>query len=47
MDPWDAAGYFGINLQTLFEVYGHHDPDHLREAADKMARPKKRGSSRE
>lgn len=42
MDPWDASGYFGINLQTLLEVYGHHHPDHLREAADKMARPKSR-----
>jgi integrase len=41
MDPWDAAGYFGINLQTLLEVYGHHHPDHLRDAAAKMARPKK------
>jgi len=40
MDPWDATGYFGINLQTLLEVYGHHHPDHLREAAGKMARPK-------
>jgi integrase len=45
MDPWDAAGYFGINLQTLLEVYGHHHPDHLREAADKRARPKKRRTS--
>jgi len=41
MDPWDAAGYFGINLQTLLSVYGHHHPDHLRDAADKMARPKR------
>ncbi|MCW5720853.1 MAG: site-specific integrase [Devosia sp.] len=42
MDPWDASGYFGISLQTLLEVYGHHHPDHLRDAAEKMARPKKR-----
>ena len=40
MDPWDAAGYFGLSLQTLLDVYGHHHPNHLREAADKMARPK-------
>ena len=40
MDPWDAAGYFGLNLQTLLDVYGHHHPNHLREAAEKMARPK-------
>lgn len=42
MDPWDASGYFGLNLQTLMDVYGHHHPDHLREAAQKMARPKSR-----
>jgi len=40
MDPWDAAGYFGLNLQTLLDTYGHHHPNHLREAADKTARPK-------
>lgn len=44
MDPWDASGYFGINLQTLINVYGHHHPDHLRDAAEKMARPRKRAS---
>lgn len=38
MDPWDASGYFGLSMQTLLEVYGHHHPDHLRDAADKMAR---------
>jgi hypothetical protein len=42
MDPWDASGYFGLNLQTLLDVYGHHHPNHLREAAEKMARPKVR-----
>lgn len=42
MDPWAASGYFGLNLQTLMDVYGHHHPDHLREAAAQMARPKKR-----
>lgn len=41
MDPWAASGYFGINLQTLISTYGHHHPDHLREAAKKMARPAK------
>lgn len=32
MDPWAASGYFSLNLQTLTENYGHHHPDHLREA---------------
>lgn len=40
MDPWDASGYFGLSLQTLLEVYGHHHPDHLRDAAEKMGRRK-------
>ena len=40
MDPWDASGYFGLSLQTLLDTYGHHHPNHLREAANKMARPK-------
>ncbi len=39
IEPYDAAGYFGLNLQTLLDVYGHHHPEHLRAAADKMARP--------
>jgi integrase len=41
MDPWDASGYFGLSMQTLLEVYGHHHPDHLRDAADKMGRARK------
>ena len=41
MDPWAASGYFGLNLQTLTENYGHHHPDHLRQAVETMARPKR------
>lgn len=41
MDPWDASGYFGLSMQTLLEVYGHHHPDHLRDAADKMGKPRR------
>lgn len=41
MDPWDASGYFGLSLDTLIRVYGHHHPDHLRDAAEKMARARK------
>jgi len=41
MDPWDASGYFGLSMQTLLEVYGHHHPDHLRDAAEKMGKPKR------
>jgi integrase len=27
-DLWDAAGYLGMTVQTLENVYGHHHPDH-------------------
>lgn len=38
MYPWAASGYFGLNLQTLTENYGHHHPDHLREAVKVIER---------
>lgn len=41
MDPWDASGYFGLSLDTLIRVYGHHYPDHLRDAAEKMGKARK------
>lgn len=44
MDPYAASGFFGLNLQTLLENYGHFHPNHLREAADIMARPRKRAN---
>jgi integrase len=34
VDPWQAAGFLGMSVQTLLEVYGHHHPDYMREAAD-------------
>lgn len=40
MTPWDAAGFFGITIDMLTKVYGHHSPSHLREAADAMVRPR-------
>src|SRR5262249_4297199 len=27
-DMWEAAGYLGMTVETLEEVYGHHHPDH-------------------
>ena len=35
-DKWAAAGYFGMTLDTLESVYGHHHPDHLRSAVEAM-----------
>jgi integrase len=53
-DPWQAAGYLGMSVKTLLEVYGHHHPDYLKDAVSKMtakptasASPQKRGESRE
>lgn len=34
VDPWQAAGHLGMTLKTLERVYGHHHPDHQREAAE-------------
>jgi len=42
MDPYAASGFFGLNLQTLLENYGHFHPSHLREAAEVMARPRRK-----
>jgi integrase len=35
-DPWQAAGYLGMSVKTLLEVYGHHHPDYLKDAVTKM-----------
>ena len=37
-DKWAAAGYFGLSLDMLEQVYGHHHPDHLRSAVEAMER---------
>lgn len=31
---WEAAGFLAMRPETLQRVYGHHDPDYMREAAD-------------
>lgn len=41
MDPWQASGYFGMSMETLLKHYGHHHPDHLRDAAEAMGRARK------
>jgi len=30
IDMWEAAGYLGMSINMLEEVYGHHHPDHQR-----------------
>ena len=32
VDPWVAAGFLGMSVETLLHRYGHHHPDHLGEA---------------
>lgn len=35
-DRWQAAGYLGMSVETLEQVYGHHHPDHLAGAVHAM-----------
>ena len=37
-DKWAACGFFGLGLDMLERVYGHHHPDHLRSAVEAMER---------
>ena len=37
-DKWAAAGFFGLTLDMLERVYGHHHPDHMRSAVEAMER---------
>jgi integrase len=37
-DPWQAAGFLSINIQTLLRVYGHHHPDYQRQAAENIGK---------
>ena len=37
-DKWAVAGFFGMGLDVLERVYGHHHPDHLKSAVQAMER---------
>ncbi|WP_431015664.1 tyrosine-type recombinase/integrase [Bradyrhizobium pachyrhizi] len=37
-DPWQAAGYLGMSLDVLLNTYGHHHPDYLSDAVEKIAK---------
>ena len=37
-DKWHATGFFGISLDMLERVYGHHHPDYMRSAVEAMER---------
>lgn len=38
---WQAAGLLGMSVETLVNVYGHHDIEHTREAANALAKKPK------
>ena len=35
-DRWHATGFFGLSLDMLERVYGHHHPDYMRSAVEAM-----------
>ncbi len=35
---WQAAGYLGMSLEVLLNTYGHHHPDYLSDAVEKIAK---------
>ncbi len=37
-NPWQAAGYLGMSLEVLLNTYGHHHPNYLSDAVEKIAR---------
>ena len=37
MTTWEAAGFFGVSVDLIERVYGHHAPDYLAGAAAKMS----------
>jgi integrase len=37
-DPWQAAGFLSMSMETLQRVYGHHHPDFQREAAENIGK---------
>lgn len=42
VDPWEASGYLGMSVETLFRVYGHHHPDYMKGAVEGITRKPKR-----
>ncbi|WP_371743851.1 site-specific integrase [Mangrovicoccus sp. HB161399] len=37
-DIYEAAGYFGVSVETMFKVYAHHHPDHQENAVAAVGR---------
>jgi integrase len=41
-NPWEAAGFLGMTVETLISRYGHHHPDYLSGARDAFSRHRNR-----
>jgi integrase len=37
---WEAAGYLGMTEKVVLEIYGHHHPDHQRNAVNAFGSPR-------
>ena len=37
-DKWAACGFFGVSIDMIERVYGHHHPDHMASAVEAMER---------
>jgi len=44
VDKWEAVGFLGMSVEMLDQVYGHHHPDHLRNAARALSYGRRRQS---
>ena len=44
VNKWEAAGFLGMSVEMLDQVYGHHHPDHLRSAARALGYGRRRQS---
>ena len=40
VDPYEAAGYLGMTVETLMDTYGHHHPSFQENAARASGRRK-------
>jgi integrase len=41
-EPWEAAGFLGMSVETLMRVYGHHHPAYLSGARSAFSRHRNR-----
>jgi integrase len=37
---WEAAGFLGMTEQTYIDIYGHHHPDHQKNAVNAFGSPR-------